>query len=471
MRYEDFDDYEYSRSGSRRGSSSARGSGSYRDYDDYGKGYGRSDYQDYDRYGDYDYDRYGSSPRSSRFDDFDRYDWERTAPNWDRRSGGSSGGKRRSSERSASGSRRSSSRDSRDRRDNRDRRDSRERRDSRDSRDRRDSGRSRSGSQSRSRSSYDSSRRRDRDRRDRAYEERRGPSRMIPIAIGLVVLILAAVLVKVFVLGGGGSSDYKISFESETIVVGETTTATVTGVPDGVSPSVNWISGDTNVVAIAESDGVSCTLTAKSEGTATIAATLTIEGEEKEVSISGTVEVVETAPGVLGITLANETATVFSGETYNITATVNMEEGYSPAKITWTSNDASVARVDENGVVSARDVGTAIITATAGEKTAEFIVTVVENPNGTPPDDSQIANKADETSVTGESPASSDSSGDSGSTGNSDGSGESGTADNSGSTDTSGDSAGTGETGASEAEGSTDNSQLSSEITGESPAE
>ncbi len=70
-----------------------------------------------------------------------------------------------------------------------------------------------------------------------------------------------------------------------------------------------------------------------------------------------------------------------SGESYTINATVEMEEEYqdSPATIQWSSNNTSVATVSEDGVITARQVGNAIIKGVAGTQTVEISVEVVEN--------------------------------------------------------------------------------------------
>ena len=62
------------------------------------------------------------------------------------------------------------------------------------------------------------------------------------------------------------------------------------------------------------------------------------------------------------------------------------KDDMSPAKVKWTSSDTSVATVSDNGVVEGRQVGQAIIKGTAGEKTAELVVTVTENTNATSQD-------------------------------------------------------------------------------------
>lgn len=381
MRYDDFDDYNSSRS-SRRGSSSRSGGGrggrdgrrerDYRDdfgydrdfdrYDRYDDRYDDRGRRDYDRYDDRYDDRYGA--RRS-YDDFDRADWERTAPNWEdrdaarrkppQRSGRSSGAASGRGSSSRSGSGRAPSRSG---------------------------GQGRGGSRGRSGGSGD--------RRRGSSGGRRPPKRrvnLVPIVLGLIVVVIAGLAVKHFV-GGGSSGDYTIEFSSRNIVLGETATATITPAPDDAT-AVTWSSGDNTVVAV-EGDGATCTLTAKSEGQATIVATI---GDK---TVSNTVVVSKYAKGVKEITVPNERIDVYSGETATITATVVMEEGLSPAKITWTSNDPSVAPVTDAGVVTGRDVGTAIIKGTAGDKTVEVIVTVKENPNVTPNDPSQDVGQPEE---------------------------------------------------------------------------
>ena len=86
-----------------------------------------------------------------------------------------------------------------------------------------------------------------------------------------------------------------------------------------------------------------------------------------------------------------------AGETYTINATVEMEKAdMTPATIKWSSNNTSVAEVDSEGVITAREVGNAIIKGVAGEKTVEIAVEVVENPNSTPHDSTQDAGREPE---------------------------------------------------------------------------
>ena len=78
---------------------------------------------------------------------------------------------------------------------------------------------------------------------------------------------------------------------------------------------------------------------------------------------------------VTGVALNKNAMELQVGKTETLTATVTPENASEPG-VTWTSSDATVATVNENGVVSAVAKGTAIITATAGGKPAACTVTV-----------------------------------------------------------------------------------------------
>lgn len=83
---------------------------------------------------------------------------------------------------------------------------------------------------------------------------------------------------------------------------------------------------------------------------------------------------------VSSITLDKPSADVFVGESITLKATT----APAGAKVTWTSSSASVASVDENGVVQGLLEGTTKITAKAGSKTAQCLITVYKkfDPSG-----------------------------------------------------------------------------------------
>ena len=359
MRYDDYDDYSRS-SRNRSDRSSGRSSRDYdRSYRDYDRSYSS---RDYDReYGSSrssrDYDRGYSSSRRSSYDDFS--DWERTAPNWDDRSSSRS--------RSSGSSRGSSSRSSRDY----DRYD-----------DRYDRPRSSGGSRNGSRPS-NGSRNGTRPSGQKKGQKKRKKNSfpIVPVVLSLVLIVLAVLIIKSFV--GGGGSDYALSISSKTIVVDETATATVTGLSATETYDIQWSSSDNGVISV-DGNGETCTLLAKSNGSVII--TATVNGE----TVEDTVMVVDVAPGVKDIKFGQETVEIISGQTYTVDATVIMEsEDMTPAKLSWSSKDNSIARVSDDGVIEAREVGTTTIKATAGEQTAEIVVTVVPNPDSDTHDESQ----------------------------------------------------------------------------------
>ncbi len=67
---------------------------------------------------------------------------------------------------------------------------------------------------------------------------------------------------------------------------------------------------------------------------------------------------------VTGIKLSAETASILKGSSVDLTASV-LPWTATDRSVTWTSDDESIATVDENGVVTGISAGTAVITATS----------------------------------------------------------------------------------------------------------
>ena len=86
---------------------------------------------------------------------------------------------------------------------------------------------------------------------------------------------------------------------------------------------------------------------------------------------------------VTGVSLSQTEATLAVGETLTLTATVIPEyaANFGASNVTWSSSDEAVATVNENGVVTAKSAGTAIITVTTAieKKTATCKVIVYNN--------------------------------------------------------------------------------------------
>ena len=153
-----------------------------------------------------------------------------------------------------------------------------------------------------------------------------------------------------------------VSPESISLECGETKQLTAKISPENATAGdITWTSSD-EAIATVSSDG---TVTGISKGTATVTATVSGKSGTCEVTVTQEVQSVEISPA---------TATLTSkGETIQLTATV-LPEGAGEA--TWTSSDETVATVSPEGIVTAIGEGTAIITATAGEKTATCTITV-----------------------------------------------------------------------------------------------
>ena len=80
---------------------------------------------------------------------------------------------------------------------------------------------------------------------------------------------------------------------------------------------------------------------------------------------------------VTGVTLDKSALTITKGKTATLTATVAPDNA-TDKTVTWETSDADVATV-ENGTVTAKKVGTATITAKAGDKSATCTVTVTNS--------------------------------------------------------------------------------------------
>ncbi|WP_406542649.1 Ig-like domain-containing protein [Clostridium ljungdahlii] len=89
---------------------------------------------------------------------------------------------------------------------------------------------------------------------------------------------------------------------------------------------------------------------------------------------------------VTGVTLDKTSASLTEGKTLQLTAAVTPDNAVNK-KVDWSSSDPTVAKVDENGKVTALKAGTAAITATTedGNKTAACDVTVIAKPIPQPP--------------------------------------------------------------------------------------
>ncbi len=86
---------------------------------------------------------------------------------------------------------------------------------------------------------------------------------------------------------------------------------------------------------------------------------------------------------VESVTLSDSTLSIKVGKTATLVALVSPADATNRT-VSWTTSNTSVATVSSNGVVTAVAEGSAIITATAGEKSASCIVTVTKESSSEP---------------------------------------------------------------------------------------
>ena len=127
---------------------------------------------------------------------------------------------------------------------------------------------------------------------------------------------------------------------------------------------VTW-SSSANSIATVDQNG---NVTAVGVGTATIKATAG--------NYSATCKVTVTIP-VSGIILSQDTISLMEGQGMTLSATV-LPDSATDKTVKWSSSDISVATVNRVGRVIGKGVGTATITATAGDYSATCVVTVTE---------------------------------------------------------------------------------------------
>ena len=147
--------------------------------------------------------------------------------------------------------------------------------------------------------------------------------------------------------------------------------------------NVTWTSGSTEVATVDENGNV----TAVKAGEATITVTTKDGGKTAACKVTVTAKPVP----VTGVKLDKAELTLKEGESVTLTATVE-PVGATNKKVSWSSNNASVASVDAEGKVTAVSSGEAaiIVTTEDGDHTATCIVTVLKRVTGVTLDKTSI---------------------------------------------------------------------------------
>lgn len=151
--------------------------------------------------------------------------------------------------------------------------------------------------------------------------------------------------------------------------VGDNITLSAAVQPETANQHVKWNSSNPNVVSVSQ-DG---TLTALSAGTVTI----TVSALDKKAAATFTVNVIEVLPEGISIKQGSS-ITIKAGDSQQLNAVITPENA-TDQSVSWTSSDASIVSVDNNGNITGVKEGTAKVTAaTVNGKTAVITVTVTK---------------------------------------------------------------------------------------------
>ena len=132
------------------------------------------------------------------------------------------------------------------------------------------------------------------------------------------------------------------------------------------SANVIWTSSNSKVVTVQNGK-----ITAISNGTAII--TASINGY----STTCTVTVSNSYVPVKGISLNKNNLNILIGNSETIIANINPTNATNK-EVTWTSSNPSVASVDSNGKITAKKIGTTIITASINGYSSTSTINVVD---------------------------------------------------------------------------------------------
>lgn len=157
------------------------------------------------------------------------------------------------------------------------------------------------------------------------------------------------------------------------LIVDETAWITAEVLPgNATDKTLTYSSSNQNVASVDQSGKV----TAKGAGTAVITVR-TSNGKYASVQVS----VKDKTIDVISVTVdISPSAGILKGNTAQIKAEV-FPANATDKSLTYTSSDETVATVDSSGKVTAKEIGTATIKATANGKSGKIVVTVLEKYN------------------------------------------------------------------------------------------
>lgn len=163
-------------------------------------------------------------------------------------------------------------------------------------------------------------------------------------------------------------SSLNIKESDFTLSKGSSKTLTVEGTPASAfdKDAVKWTSSNKNVATVEKGE-----VKAVGVGTATITASLAGKSDTVKVTVNNP---------LTGITLDKTTLALEKNQSATLKVKYNPEDTTDSKTVKWESSDSTVAKVDQNGKVTAIKDGSATIKATVGKFTGECAVTVKRVP-------------------------------------------------------------------------------------------
>lgn len=159
-----------------------------------------------------------------------------------------------------------------------------------------------------------------------------------------------------FAAGAAPVESITLDMESAVIAVGKTITLKAVVTPKNASvKKLQWSSSDESVATVKNGKvkAVAC-------GTATISVKAEDGGE------AGAGAVITVVIPVKKVTLSEKKLTIAPGTKWQLTAEA-LPEDASNKELTWTSSNEKVAAVDEKGIITGKEKGTASITAVSAD--------------------------------------------------------------------------------------------------------
>jgi len=163
---------------------------------------------------------------------------------------------------------------------------------------------------------------------------------------------------------------------SASIAVDGTRQLTATVAPaNATNKSVTWTSGNTSVATVSTAGLVT--------GRATGSSVITVRTADGGFTATSTITVTTTTVPVTGVSVTPASASIVSGNTQQLTATV-LPSNATNKSVTWTSSNTGAATVSTSGLVTGVSAGSSVITVRTadGGYTATSTITVTGGGSG-----------------------------------------------------------------------------------------